>query len=309
MANPFYQRDIISIKDFSREELDHLFETATRLEGMAAEARHQLGHDRILGVMFFEPSTRTRLSFEAAMQLIGGGVVGFAEPHTTSVEKGENLADTVRAVEALTDLLVLRHPREGAARYAAEVAEKPVINAGSGTEEHPTQAMLDLYTILREKGRIGGLRVAVVGDLKYGRTVYSLLYGLAKYGSKIYLVSPPELRIREEALYELSGRVEVEESRRLEEVVGEADVLYITRIQRERFPDPHEYEKVRGSYVVDSQLLEQAREGLIVMHPLPRVGEIRPEVDETPYARYFRQIYYGRLVRAALLSLILNPQV
>lgn len=308
VSNPFYRRDVVSIKEFGREDLEFLFSVADRVEGMKREERMKLAEGRCLGLLFFEPSTRTRLSFEAAMLSIGGGCVGFSEPSTTSVAKGESLADTIRVVEGYVDLMVLRHPMEGAARFAAEVASKPVVNAGSGSEEHPTQAMLDLYTMVKEKGRIDGLKVAVVGDLKYGRTIYSLLYALAKFKTKIYLVSPPELRIRDEALITLEGQAEVQQHSRVEDVIGEVDVLYVTRIQRERFPDPHEYERVKGAYVIDRRVLEGCKDDLIIMHPLPRVDEIKPEVDETKHARYFKEAAYGKTLRAALLTLILNEK-
>ncbi len=307
-------RDILSMKDFAREELDLLFSTADKILSMKYRERVALGEGRILGIMFFEPSTRTRLSFESAMASIGGTSVGFSETKTTSIEKGESLADTVRVVEANADVLVLRHLYEGAARFAAEIALKPVISGGTGTEEHPTQAMLDLYTILKEKKQIDGLRVGIVGDLKYGRTVYSLIYGLAKYNVEVDLVAPPTLKIRQEAAHDIeqikvagsSRSIEIREFEDLHSILPNLDVLYMTRIQRERFPDEQEYEKVRGSYYIDAAQVEKMKSDAIVMHPLPRVDEIRPDVDSTKQARYFKQMQYGRTVRAALLSLILN---
>jgi aspartate carbamoyltransferase catalytic subunit len=301
------------MKDFSRDELDLLFATTDKLVEMKYREKVALGEGRILGIMFFEPSTRTRLSFESAMASIGGISVGFSETKTTSMEKGESLADTVRVVEANSDVLVLRHPMEGAARFAAEIAAKPIISGGAGTEEHPTQAMLDLYTILKEKRLIDGLRIGIVGDLRFGRTVYSLIYGLAKYDVRIDLVAPPGLKIRQEATHDLqvipgkSNTIELVENENLHEILPELDVLYLTRIQKERFPDEQEYEKVRGSYFIDAEDVKRMKPDSIVMHPLPRVDEIRPDVDSMPQARYFRQMQYGRNVRAALLSLILNP--
>jgi aspartate carbamoyltransferase catalytic subunit len=313
LPNPFYRRDILSMKDFAREELDLLFNTADKLTEMKYREKVALGEGRILGIMFFEPSTRTRLSFESAMASIGGISVGFSETRTTSMEKGESLADTVRVVEANSDVLVLRHPMEGSARFAAEIATKPIISGGAGTEEHPTQAMLDLYTILKEKKKIDGLKVAIVGDLRFGRTVYSLLYGLAKYDVKIDLVAPSGLKIRKEATHDLgsivskSSSVEMNEREDLQKILPEVDVLYLTRIQKERFPDEQEYEKVKGSYFIDTEQVKKMKPDAIIMHPLPRLEEIRQEVDQTPQARYFKQMQYGRTVRAALLSLILNP--
>ena len=313
MANPFYKRDILSMKDFPREQLELLFQTADKISGMKYKERVTLGEGRILGVMFFEPSTRTRLSFESAMASIGGISVGFSETKTTSIEKGESFSDTVRVVEANCDILVLRHSMEGAARFAAEISSKPVVSAGTGTEEHPTQAMLDLYSILKEKGKIDGLRIGIVGDLKYGRTVYSLIYGLSKFDVKVDLISPPSLKIRREASHDLEkipGKdrsIEIREHEELVPVLPELDVVYVTRIQRERFPDEQEYEKVRGSYYLDAEIAKKMKKDAIVMHPLPRLDEIRPDLDSTPHAKYFNQMQNGRTVRAALLSLILNP--
>ncbi|MCP8305186.1 MAG: aspartate carbamoyltransferase [archaeon] len=307
MTNPFFNRDIISIKDFSRPELEYLFSIADKVNSLDYERKKELGKGKILGLLFFEPSTRTRLSFEAAMLSIGGDVLGFAHPSMSSVEKGENLADTMRTVESYVDAIVLRHPMEGASRFATEVISKPVINAGSGTEEHPTQAMIDLYTIMKVKGRIDGLNIAIFGDLKYGRTVYSLIYGLSKYSLRIFLVSPPQLKVKKEALFGIDDKIKVSEHKDIKEIIGELDVIYVTRIQKERFPDPHEYEKVKGSYIIDSELLKSGKEECIVMHPLPKVGEIAPEVDNTPNAKYFLQVYLGKVLRSGILVSVLNP--
>jgi aspartate carbamoyltransferase catalytic subunit len=198
---------------------------------------------------------------------------------------------------------------EGSARFAAEVSSIPIINAGSGTEEHPTQAMLDLYTMKKVKGKIDDLNIAIVGDLKYGRTVYSLIYGLLKYNSRIYLVSPPSLKVRKEAFFNIHEGISISEYESLDEIIEEIDVIYVTRIQKERFFDPHEYEKVQGSFVLDLNILEKGKKDLIVMHPLPRVGEIHPEVDNSPYAKYFLQTHLGKTVRAALIALMLNSEV
>ncbi|MBI2184689.1 MAG: aspartate carbamoyltransferase [Thaumarchaeota archaeon] len=309
MKNRFYNRDIVSIKDLDRYDFEGLFEATDRISSLPLSKKQKIGEGRVLSMLFYEPSTRTIFSFEAAMLSIGGSSIGFADPHSVSVEKGESLADTVKILEGYSDIIILRHPSDGAARFAAEVASKPVINAGSGTEEHPTQAMLDLYTVMKEKGKIDGLNIAIVGDLKYGRTVYSLLYALARFEPQVFLVSPPQLRIREEALYDLENRMKISQHRSMEEVISAADVLYMTRIQRERFPDPQEYEKVRGIYVVDRSTLDKAKDSLIVMHPLPRAGEIKAEVDSAPQARYFQQAHYGKTLRAALIALILNEDI
>jgi len=263
-------------------------------------------HGRILATLFFEPSTRTRLSFEAAMHKLGGGIIGFAEPEAASIKKGETLADTVRVVENYSDVIVLRHPLEGAARFAAEYASIPVMNAGSGAEEHPTQAFLDLYTIRKEKGTIDGLNVAFIGDLRYGRTVHSLAYGLSNYDVKLHLISPSLLRMRRETLDEIKDKIEVVDDTDLDEAIAELDVLYVTRIQKERFPDLGEYQKVSGSYMITIDILKRAKEDSIVLHPLPRVDEITTEVDMTPHAKYFNQVWNGVIVRMALLGLVLG---
>jgi aspartate carbamoyltransferase catalytic subunit len=301
----FKGRDIISLKDFSREEINYVLEMAQAMEPMA-RAGSDLLRGKILATLFFEPSTRTRLSFESAMHRLGGSAIGFAEAEIASVKKGENLADTMRVVESYADVIVVRHPLEGAARLAAEFASIPVINGGSGAEEHPTQALLDLYTIVKEKERIDGLNVALVGDLRYGRTVHSLAYALSLYNVKLFFVSPDMLRMRREVLETTKEKIKVTEKAGLEEIIDDVDVLYMTRIQKERFPDAAEYAKVKGSYRVDLGLLERAREDMIVLHPLPRVDEIAPEVDETSHARYFQQVWNGIVMRMALLALILG---
>jgi len=271
-----------------------------------AKSGSDILHGKSLATLFFEPSTRTRLSFEAAMHKLGGTAIGFAEPEIASIKKGENLADTVRVVENYADVIALRHPLEGAARLATEFAQVPIINAGSGAEEHPTQALLDLYTILKEKNRIDGLSIALMGDLRYGRTVHSLAYALSLYDVKLYLVSPELLRMRREVLDAIKEKVSVVEKTGIEEVLPETDVLYVTRIQKERFPDPAEYAKVRGAYKIGLDTLKDAKEDMIIMHPLPRVDEIDDEVDETPHARYFQQVWNGIVMRMALLALILG---
>jgi aspartate carbamoyltransferase catalytic subunit len=301
----FEGRDIISIKDFSSEEISYIFKTAKNMEPVAAKGSNML-RGKILATLFFEASTRTRLSFESAMHKLGGSAIGFAEAEIASVKKGENLADTVRVVESYADVIALRHPLEGAARLAAEFSKVPIINGGSGAEEHPTQALLDLYTIKKEKGKIDGLKIALVGDLRYGRTVHSLAYALSLYDIELYLVSPETLKMRREVLQTIKEKIEVTERTSLEKIVPLVDVLYVTRIQKERFPDLAEYAKVKGSYKIDLEALKEAKEDLIILHPLPRVDEIAAEVDNTPYARYFQQVWNGIVVRMALLALILG---
>ncbi len=301
----FTGRDVISIKDFSLQEINEIFKTAKTMEPLAQKGSNML-RGKILATLFFEPSTRTRLSFESSMHKLGGSSIGFAEAEIASVKKGENLADTVRTVENYADVIALRHPLEGAARLAAEFSRVPIINAGSGAEEHPTQALLDLYTIKKEKGKIDGLKIALVGDLRYGRTVHSLAYAFSLYDIELFLVSPETLRMRREVLTTIKEKISVTEKTSLERIIPVVDVLYVTRIQKERFPDPVEYAKVKGSYKIDLETLSDAKKSLIIMHPLPRVDEISPEVDNTPYARYFQQVLNGIVVRMALLALIVG---
>lgn len=301
----FRGRDIISIKDFSREEINYIFKIAKTMEPLASKGSQML-RGKILATLFYEASTRTRLSFESAMQKLGGSTIGFAEAEIASVKKGENLADTIRTVENYADVIALRHPLEGAARLAAEFSRVPILNGGSGAEEHPTQALLDLYTMVKERDKIDGLKIAFAGDLRYGRTVHSLAYALSLYDVELFLVSPETLRMRREVLQTIKERIPVTEKTSLEKIVPLVDVLYVTRIQKERFPDPAEYAKVKGSYRVDLQSLAEAKKDLIILHPLPRVDEIATEVDDTPYARYFQQVRNGIVVRMALLALILG---
>ena len=301
----FAGRDIVSIKDFSREEIDYILKMTDIIEPMARKGSHALD-GKIMATLFFEPSTRTRLSFESAMYRYGGRCLGFAEPRMASVEKGENLADTVRVVESYADIVVIRHPLEGAARLAAEFASVPVINAGTGAEEHPTQAMLDLYTMRRELGRIDGSNVALVGDLRYGRTVHSLAYALSLYDINLFLVSPSLLRMRKEVLEDVGRRIKVQETEELSDVIPKVDVIYVTRIQKERFGSLEDYDKVRGSYKIGVEDLAAAKPEMVLMHPLPRVDEIAFSVDQTPHAKYFKQVWYGLLIRMSLIGLVLG---
>jgi len=301
----FQGRDITSIEDFTQQEINYILRKAKTMEPLAAKGSDML-KGKILANIFFEPSTRTRLSFESAMLKLGGNCIGFADAESASVKKGENLADTVRTVENYADIIALRHPLEGAAKLAAEFAKIPVINAGSGAEEHPTQALIDLYTIQREKGKIEGLKIAVIGDLRYGRTVHSLAYALSLYGVELTLVSPESLRMRREVLRAIQDKISVVETHDLEKTLPQTDVLYVTRIQKERFPDQAEYAKVKGTYRIDKKTLQNAKPDLTILHPLPRVDEIAPEVDATPQAKYFQQVRNGVVVRMALLALILG---
>jgi len=304
----FKHRDIISIKDFSKEEIEYILEYAKRMIPYAKAEKHTTHlKDQILATLFFEPSTRTRLSFESAMHRLGGRVIGFADPSATSQRKGESLADTIRMADSYSDAIVIRHPQEGAARLAAEFSDVPILNAGDGAGQHPTQCLLDLFTILTEKKKIKGNNVILLGDLKYGRTVHSLAYALSLFQANLTFVSPETLKMPKEVIHECKEfGVEPVYTSNLEKAIKEADVLYVTRIQKERFPDAEEYNRVVGSYKINNVLLQQAKPDLIVMHPLPRIVEIDPEVDQTTHAIYFTQAFNGLPVRMALLSLILG---
>ena len=304
--NEFYQKDIISIKEFDKEKLEKIFVSTNKMMQLNPIERREICKGKTLAYLFYEPSTRTRLSFDSAMASVGGSSLGISDINSSSTQKGESLADTVRIMSIYSDILVLRHSLDGSSRFAAEVSDKPVINAGSGTEEHPTQAIQDLFTIKKEKKKIDGLKIGIVGDLKYGRTVYSLLYGLGNYDVDVHLISPESLRIRSDSTYEIKKRLDFTESTDIEEHIDELDVLYVTRIQKERFPDEEEYLKVKGSYVVGLDLLKQMKDDSIILHPLPRLDEISNDVDSTKNAKYFEQAEYGKHTRAALLGLTLN---
>src|SRR6266540_827606 len=289
-TNHFFNRDIVSIKDFSKDDLEFVFDATDKIRTLKANERGQLGSARTLGYVFYEPSTRTRMSFEAAMASIGGSSLGIFDPRYSSIEKGETLYDTIRTMDLYADVLLLRHPMDGSSRYAAETSIHPVFNGGSGSEEHPTQAMLDLYTMKKEKKNIDGLKICILGDLKYGRTVYSLLYGLIHYNVEVFLVSTPSLRLRKESIYGLTDKLKITELSELDDsLLHNMDILYVTRIQRERFPDIQEYEKVRGTYVIDSAILERLKPDAAIMHPMPRGDEISKDVDLTENAVYFKQ--------------------
>ncbi len=304
--NEFYQKDIISIKDYSKEQLEKIFTFTDKIMQLDPIQRREICKGKTLGYLFYEPSTRTRLSFDSAMASIGGNSLGISNISSSSTQKGESLADTVKIMSIYSDILVLRHTLDGSSRFASEISEKPVINAGSGTEEHPTQAIQDLFTIKKEKKKIDGLKIGIVGDLKYGRTVYSLLYGLGNYDVDVRLISPESLRIRSDSTYEIKKNLDFTESTQLEDHIDELDVLYVTRIQKERFPDEEEYLKLKGSYVVGLDIVKQMKDDSVILHPLPRIDEISTEVDKTRNAKYFQQAEYGKHTRAALLGLTLN---
>ena len=302
----FVKRHVLSMREFSKEEIDSVLDLAQSLEPLARGKKSSMLAGRILALLFFEPSTRTRMSFETAMKRLGGSVINLGPAEGSSISKGESLADTVRVIGGYADALVIRHPKEGSARLASQFSPVPVLNAGDGAGHHPTQTLLDLYTI-RKESRLENLHIALVGDLKYGRTVHSLAYALSLYGADITLVSPPTLRMPDPIKADLSSKgTIVRETSDLGEVIDHVDVLYMTRIQKERFPDPVEYQKVASSYRIISESLAGSQENLIIMHPLPRVDEIAPSVDDTAHARYFQQSFYGVPVRMALLKMLLE---
>ena len=303
----FKGRDIVTIKDFKKDEIIKILDVAEDMLPIAhGKEKSDLLHGYIMASLFFEPSTRTRLSFEAAMKRLGGNVIGFAQPGTTSIMKGESLADTIRTAESYCDVIVMRHPKEGSARLAAEFATVPIINGGDGAGRHPTQCLLDLFTIRKEKGSIEGNKIALLGDLKYGRTVHSLAYALSLFKTEMVFIAPQELQMPKEVVEECRKNGAKLSIKNEFDDVNDIDVLYVTRIQKERFPDPEEYEKVAGSYRIDMDMLKNAKEDMIIMHPLPRVNEISPAIDSTKHAAYFRQTFNGIPVRMALLALILG---
>ncbi len=301
-AARFLGRDVLSTRDFSREEVLFLLDASKRME----KEERPLLRGKVLATLFFEPSTRTRLSFESAMKRLGGQCIGFADARVSSTAKGETLHDTVRVVEGYCDAIVIRHPREGAARVAAEATRLPVVNGGDGSNQHPTQTFVDLYTIREACGKVTGLHIGFLGDLKYGRAAHGLVAAAAAFGNRITLVSPPELRLPSSLLEEVTeeSKERPRQTADLAEALRDVDVLYVTRIQQERFPDPLEFERVRNAYRLDRRMLESAPRKPCVLHPLPRVREIDPDVDSMEGALYFRQAHNGVTVRKALLALL-----
>lgn len=307
---PWYGKDIISVKQFSRADLEYVFGVAHEMSGMVERVgTFDLLKGKILANLFYEPSTRTSSSFTAAMERLGGSVIPINEVIYSSVTKGETLADTVRTLECYADVIVLRHPETGSAAIAAKAMRKPLINAGDGTGEHPTQALLDIFTIFEEfhAGNVDGMTVTMLGDLKYGRTVHSLARLLSLFNVKLNYVSPDILKMPKEVVDEVAEKnIPQAEFDSLDAVLPETDVLYVTRVQKERFDDPAEYEKVKGAYVINPAIMQAAKQKMIVMHPLPRVTEISMDFDDDPRAAYFRQMEYGLYVRMALLAMVLG---
>jgi aspartate carbamoyltransferase catalytic subunit len=308
-ANSFYSQDILSVSQFTRGSLAYIFDVAEEMREMVERVGSaDLLRGHVLACLFYEPSTRTSSSFIAAMARLGGGVIPITQGvQYSSVSKGESLPDTIRTLEQYADAIVLRHPEVGAAKIAADYARVPIINAGDGAGEHPSQALLDLFTIQEELGHIDGLRVAMVGDLKYGRTVHSLAKLLGMYDVEIYLVSPEILRLPLDQANDLRDKgVPIRETYHVADVISIADVLYVTRVQKERFADLSEYEEVRDFYEITPELMRGAQEDMVVMHPLPRLREIHYAVDDDPRAAYFRQMRNGMYIRMALLAAVLG---
>ncbi len=294
------------MRDFTHEEILHVLDITRRMDEHPEEFADSL-NGKILATLFFEPSTRTRLSFESAMLRLGGKVMGFADPGATSTKKGESLADSIKIVESYSDIIVMRHPVAGSARLASEIADVPILNGGDGSNQHPSQTFLDLYTIQKEKGTLDGLKIGFMGDLKYGRTVHSLSHALGQFDCEFYFVSPKGLEMPIDSLEELVRMgVTFRELAKFDEVKRSLDILYVTRIQRERFGHELDYDKVREGYNISRDFLEDFNPDLRILHPLPRVDELSEDVDSTPFAIYFRQAAHGIPTRMALIALVMG---
>ncbi len=302
-----FNKNIVSINDMSKEDIVYLLDLAQRLDKL--DNKHTLLTDKVISSLFFEPSTRTRLSFASAANKLGARVIGFDNPDGSSLKKGESLIDTLKMAEVYSDLIVMRHSVDGAARLGAENVSCAFLNAGDGSNQHPSQTLLDLYTIKDELGTLENIEIAFVGDLKYGRTVHSLTAALKMFNAKIHFVAPPNLQIQDSILRKLDeAKIKYELSDNLEPIINKVDVIYMTRIQRERFADGDDYEKVKGCYILNKDLLmkQKPKKNMIILHPLPRVGEISTDVDELPYAKYFQQAANGVPVRQAMIMATLN---
>ena len=304
MTNPLYNKHVISISDLTRSDMELVVATAQRLK---AEPDTCLLKDKLIASCFFEASTRTRLSFETAVQRLGGNIIGFADGGNTSAKKGETLADSIKIISSYTDAVVMRHPKEGAARLASEFSRVPVINGGDGANQHPTQTLLDLYSILKTQGTLDNLNICMVGDLKYGRTVHSLLMAMSRWKTSFNFVAPEELMMPDEyKLYLRNLGLSYYETADLNEVINMADIVYMTRVQRERFSDPMEYEKVKNAYVLYDHMLAETKPGMKILHPLPRVNEISTDVDSNSKAYYFEQALNGVFTRQAIICSLLG---
>lgn len=297
-------RSLVSIDDLSKEEIFKVLDLA---EGFEKNPNQRILDGKVVATLFYEPSTRTRLSFESAVNRLGGRVIGFSEASSTSVSKGESLKDTIMTVANYSDLIVMRHPIEGSARYASEVSNVPIINAGDGANQHPTQTLLDLYSIRKTQGKLDNLKIVMVGDLKYGRTVHSLLMAMSQFNASFTFISPKELQMPAEyKMYLDKVGLKYKETTDLADNIKDADIIYMTRVQRERFSDPLEYEKVKNVYVLRNSMLEGTKPNMRVLHPLPRVNEIHTDVDDNPQAYYFPQALNGVFTRMAIMALILG---
>jgi aspartate carbamoyltransferase catalytic subunit len=297
-------KNLVSITDFTKEEYLKILDLAAEFE---KKPRQDILNGYVISTLFFEPSTRTRLSFETAINGLGGRVIGFSDSGATSASKGETLHDTIKMVSNYADLIVMRHPLEGSARLASEVSSVPIVNAGDGANQHPSQTLLDMYSILKTQGRLDNMKIFMVGDLKYGRTVHSLLQAMSKFNTTFYFISPDELKLP--SVYKLyldEMGLEYHEGKNLTEFLPEADIIYMTRVQQERFTDPIEYERVKNAYILRREMLEGTKETMKVLHPLPRVNEIHTDVDASPHAYYFNQARNGVFVRMAIITSILG---
>lgn len=297
-------KSLVSITDYSKEEYLKILEIASSFE----QNKHKdLLNGKVIASLFFEPSTRTRLSFDSAISQLGGHIIGFSDASTSSSTKGESLHDTIKVVSGYCDLIVMRHPLEGAARYAAEVSEVPIVNAGDGANQHPTQTLLDMYSIFKTQGTLENLEIALIGDLKYGRTVHSLLMAMSKFSPKFHFISPAELQMPDEYKHALESKgISYVESENIADALKVADIAYMTRVQKERFQDPMEYEKTKNAYILRKEMIQDSKENMRVLHPLPRVNEINMDVDNDPKAYYFEQAVNGVYTRQAIIASILG---
>lgn len=303
-SNSYQNKDVISVKDLTKADIQKILQVAQQLK---EKPQPELLKNKVMASLFYEPSTRTRLSFETAMERLGGRIIGFAEAGVSSSAKGETLYDAIKIVGQYADVIAMRHPVEGSARRAAESTDKPVLNGGDGANQHPTQTLLDLFTIYETQKKLDGLSVAMVGDLKYGRTVHSLASALTHFGARLYFVAPEMLQMPDYILEELkTKKIKYSLHEEISDVADKVDILYMTRIQKERFTDPLDYERVKDVYILTKDHLAKVKKNMRVMHPLPRVNEIATEVDKTPYAYYFEQAENGLYARQALLSLVLG---
>lgn len=297
-------RSLVSIDDFTSDEVLKILDLAAEFEKNPVS---RLLEGKVIATLFFEPSTRTRLSFESAINRLGGKIVGFSEAGATSLAKGESLHDTIKMVSSYSDLIVMRHPIEGSARYASEIASVPVINAGDGANQHPTQTMLDLYSIRKTQGTLNNLNVFMVGDLKYGRTVHSLMMAMSRWNTTFNFIAPEELKMPDEfKLYLENLGLKYYEHTDFTDIISKADIIYMTRVQKERFSDPIEYEKVKNVYVLRNSMLKNTKPSMRILHPLPRVNEINPDVDSNPKAYYFEQALNGVFTRQAILCKLMG---